>query len=54
MKKKTMQNSDFRDVETSPRNHGKRKFKIDHAVTEAMVHSTFVPSCISIDAFFIV
>jgi hypothetical protein len=26
----------------------------EHAVTEAIVISTFVPSCISIEAFFIV
>jgi hypothetical protein len=34
--------------------HGNRKFKIEHVVTEAMVQSTFVPSFISIEAFFIV
>jgi hypothetical protein len=38
----------------SPSYHGNRKLKIEHAVTEAMVQSTFVPSFISTKAFFIV
>jgi hypothetical protein len=44
----------FRNFETSPNCNGNRKFTIEHAVTEAMVQSTFVPSFISIEAFFIV
>jgi hypothetical protein len=46
---KPMQNSDVWQF-----CHGNRKLKIAHAVTEAMAQSTFVPSFISIEAFFIV
>jgi hypothetical protein len=49
-----MQNSDFGSFETFPRCHGNMKFKIEHAVTEALVQSTFMPSFISIEAFFII
>jgi hypothetical protein len=38
----------------SPRCHGNRKLKIEHVVTKAMAQSTFVPSLISIEAFFTV
>jgi hypothetical protein len=34
--------------------HGNRKFMTDHVVTKEMIQSTFVPSLISIEAFFIV
>jgi hypothetical protein len=44
----------FGNFEMPPRCHGNRKFKTEHVVTKAMVQSTFVPSLISIDAFFIV
>jgi hypothetical protein len=44
----------FRNFETSPRCHSNRKFKIEHVLTEVMVQSTYVPSFISIEAFFIV
>jgi hypothetical protein len=44
----------FGNFEMSPRYHGNRKFKTEHGVTKAMVQSTFVPSLISIEAFFIV
>jgi hypothetical protein len=43
----------FGHFEMSPRCHGKRKVKTEHVVTKAMVQSTFVPSLISIEAFFI-
>jgi hypothetical protein len=42
----------FGHFEMSPApGHGYRKFKIGHAVTKAMVQSTFVPSLISIEVF---
>jgi hypothetical protein len=44
----------FGNFETFLRCRGNRKFKIEHAVTEAMVQSTFLPNFISIEAFFIV
>jgi hypothetical protein len=44
----------FGNFEMSPRCHGNRKFKTEHVVTKAMIQSTFVPSLISIEAFFIV
>jgi hypothetical protein len=53
-KKKQCKMVIFGNFETSPRCHGNRKFTIEHAVTEAMVKSTFVPNLISIEAFFIV
>jgi hypothetical protein len=34
----------FRSFETFPRCHGNKKFTIEHAITEAMVQSTFVPT----------
>jgi hypothetical protein len=43
-KKKTRKIVIFRNFETSPRCLGNRKFTIVHAVTEAMVQSTCVPS----------
>jgi hypothetical protein len=45
-----MQNSDFWKFCC----YSNRKFTIEHAVTEAMVKSTVMPSVISIEAFFIV
>jgi hypothetical protein len=44
----------FGNFEMSPRCDGNRKFKIEHVVIKAMVKSTFVPSLISIAAFYIV
>jgi hypothetical protein len=44
----------FGNFEMSPRCHGNRKFKTEYVVTKAMVQSTFVPSLIRIEAFFIV
>jgi hypothetical protein len=42
----------FGNFEMSLRCHGYRKFKTEHVVTKTMVQSTFVPSLISIEAFF--
>jgi hypothetical protein len=47
------QNSDFRQFWDVPRYHGNRTFKIEQAVTEALVQLTFVPSFISIETFYI-
>jgi hypothetical protein len=44
----------FGNFEMSPRCHGNRKFETEHVVTKATEQSTFVPSLISIEAFFIV
>jgi hypothetical protein len=44
----------FGNFEMSPLCNGYRKFKTEHVVTKAMVQSTFVPSLIGIEAFFIV
>jgi hypothetical protein len=44
----------FGNFEMSPCCHGNRKFKTEHVVEKAMVQSTFVPSLISIEAFFMV
>jgi hypothetical protein len=44
----------FGNFETSPRCHGNFKFKIEHAIPQAMVQSTYVSSFISIEAFCIV
>jgi hypothetical protein len=44
----------FGNFPMSPSCHGNRKFKTEHVVTKAMVQSTFIPSLISIEAFFIV
>jgi hypothetical protein len=41
----------FGNFETSPRCHGNWKFKIEHAIPQAMAQPTFVPSLISIEAF---
>jgi hypothetical protein len=48
-----MQNSYFWQFWDVPCCHGNRKFKIKHAVTEAIVQSAFVPIFTCIEAFFI-
>jgi hypothetical protein len=47
-------NSAFGNFKMSPRCHGtsNRKFKIEHAGTNAMVQSTFLPSLISTEVTF--
>jgi hypothetical protein len=51
MGKKIMQKVIFGNFEMSPGCHGNREIKIEHAVTEAIVKPTFVPSFIITDAF---
>jgi hypothetical protein len=51
---KTMQNNDFSEYWDVPRCHGNRKLKSEQVVTDVMNQSTYVPSFISIEAFFIV
>jgi hypothetical protein len=54
MEKKTSKIVIFGNFEISSLCHGNRKFKIEHGVTKAMVQSRFLPSLISIEAFFFI